>query len=50
MASPEEKERKLRRLKRNEAARALRNFKPKRIPNKKKLEKYTPPEIDLEDV
>lgn len=50
MATPEEKERKLRRLKRNEAARSLRNFRPKRIPNKKKQEKYTPPQIELDDV
>lgn len=50
MTSPEDREKKLRRLKRNEAAKALRQFKPKRVENKKKMEKYTPPEIDLEDV
>lgn len=46
MTTPEEKERKLRRLRRNEAAKALRQFKPKRVENKKKMDKYTPPEYD----
>lgn len=46
MTTPEEKEKKLRRLRRNEAAKALRQFKPKRVENKKKMDKYTPPEID----
>lgn len=44
MTSPEERERRLRRMKRNEAARALRNFKPQRIENKKKRQKYEPPD------
>lgn len=50
MTSPEERERRLRRMKRNEAAKALRNFKPKRIENKKKRERYNPPEYDDYDV
>lgn len=49
MTSPEERERRLRRMKRNEAARALRNFKPHKIPNKKKQARYKPDEDD-EDV
>lgn len=47
MTTPEEKERKLRRLRRNEAAKALQKFKPKRVENKKKMDKYTPPEYDI---
>lgn len=43
MTSPEDREKRLRRLKRNEAARSLRNFKPQKIPNKKKRQKYEPP-------
>lgn len=35
-------------MKRNEAARSLRNFKPKRIENKKRREKYEPVDEDYD--
>lgn len=45
MTSPEERERRLRRLNRNAAARSLRNFKPQKIPNKKKSQRYEPDDL-----
>jgi len=50
MTSPEERERRLRRLNRNAAARSLRNFKPQKIPNKKKRQKYEPDDLDYTEI
>lgn len=51
MTSPEEREKRLRRLHRNKAARSLRNFKPQRIENKKKRQKYEPEDdVSLEEL
>lgn len=40
MTSPEDREKRRKRLNRNDAARSLRNFKPVRIENKKKRQRY----------